>query len=520
MATRVASAAIYRPSANGAAAEDPYSLDRYAEEVMAGLPNEKRDLDCALENQAFYDRDAERYLTRREAESDFDYMGRPKSQSGLTAECVDVLTEHLYAPGPSRQFDNPAGDEFLEQVRTDNLFDALMHRADKLATLNDVCAFQVDAGEGDFAERPITLRLWGREEFHAWTHPDDSTRPVCVVTIDKYDLQTRYRLWGEDEVRTYLTSKAGGTSGGRIAEEVSREPNTYGMVPFAFVHYDLPTQKFITPGPGTFLRKCEVRVNDRMSLIDEAISKHLNPVGVVENMDLAFNPVIEPGRFIRTFTAGPQISGTGGYGAEQSSRIYYLQAQIDVAGAWDDLIRRINQTLESVRVPLSAVRMEQTGVASGIALIAEQAPLLTRARGRRGAFGHFEAQIAKAILTCAGNHYGKADLLTAAETGRLTLGWPEPTIPIPGPDRDEADANAMAMGIKSELMVIQERYGCTRDQALEMVKQIEQDKADVAKLRPEQEAEPDPADPGKDDQGGTDDEQPADDTAEQPKPES
>src|ERR1700752_4676269 len=78
---------------------DPLNLDTYAAEVESGLPNEKAHLDSALENQAFYDREGERYLPQRDAESTFDFMGRPKRQSGVTHEVVEVLTENLYSPG-------------------------------------------------------------------------------------------------------------------------------------------------------------------------------------------------------------------------------------------------------------------------------------------------------------------------------------------------------------------------------------------------------------------------------------
>ena len=66
---------------------------------MSGLPNEKAYLDAALENQAFYDREGERYLPQREAESTFDFMGRPKRQSGIVHQTVEVLCDHLYSPG-------------------------------------------------------------------------------------------------------------------------------------------------------------------------------------------------------------------------------------------------------------------------------------------------------------------------------------------------------------------------------------------------------------------------------------
>ena len=75
-------------------------------------------------------------------------------------------------------------------------------------------------------------------------------------------------------------------------------------------------------------------------------------------------------------------------------------------------------------------------------------------------------------------------LVAAAESGRLTLGWPEPHDPDPPPTVTCNDANAIGMGIKSRLMVIQERYGCTRDQALAILRQIAEDKTDEDKIMP------------------------------------
>ncbi|MGE5754752.1 MAG: hypothetical protein ACM35G_03400 [Planctomycetaceae bacterium] len=82
---------------------EPIDLDAFATEVENGLPNERRRLDGADENQAWYDHDAERYLPRREAESEFDFEGRPKRESGLLRECVEILCDHLYNPGPTRR---------------------------------------------------------------------------------------------------------------------------------------------------------------------------------------------------------------------------------------------------------------------------------------------------------------------------------------------------------------------------------------------------------------------------------
>lgn len=467
---------------------DPYSLTYYSEEVEAGLPNVKDLLDRRLENQAFYDLDADRYMPQREGETTFDYINREKRTSGITRECISLLTEHLYSPCPSRRYDDEGAEEFLEQVWNDNHFDSMMHEVDKLATLNDVVAIQIDAGEGDFSNRPITLRLWGGEEFWAWTDPQDATKVVALVTIDKYDQRTTYRLWNDKEVRVYRTkSVKGGTAGGRVAELVRGESanHEYGMIPFAFVHYEFPHRRFNTPGLGSFLAKAERSINDDLARICEAKHKYLAPIPIASGVSSIWQPIIEPGRWLRLPGGGIEVGPSGGFERAPDPKLEYLQADIDFDGAWNDLIRYLNQVLESCRVPLAAVRMEQDASRSGIAILAEQIPLLNRARSRRRPFQVFESRIAKAILTCAGNHYGVPSLVQGAEKGRLTLGWSEPSIPFPSIDRNEVDKGDLELGVKSRLQIIQERYGCDRDRALELLRQIAEDRAEEEKLAPE-----------------------------------
>ncbi|MGE5754751.1 MAG: hypothetical protein ACM35G_03395 [Planctomycetaceae bacterium] len=359
-----------------------------------------------------------------------------------------------------------------------------MQQADLLGTLNDACAIQVDAGDGDFEARPIDLLLWGGNEFHAWTHPDNPRRPVAVCTIDRYDQQERRRLWNEVEVRTYVTERLvdGQTAGGRVAREVDRQGHDYGCLPFAFVHYELPTRSFYPPGIGTFLRRVQGRVDDRLSRLDESIQKHLNPIPVAEGVGPDWNPVIEPGRFVRLVP--PAFAAIAGDFSAQAAapRLSYLQVALDIAGAWDDLLRYLNQALEAARVPLSYARMEQSGTQSGIALIVEQAPLLNRARKRRMPFAHYETGIARTILSCAGNHYGRPDLAAAGRTASLLLGWPEPTITTPGAERDHADTWRLQSGLASRTQILMERDGCSRDQALRKLEQVALDRADERRI--------------------------------------
>jgi hypothetical protein len=466
-------------------ARKPVDLTPYGLEVERGLQNERPRLNDAVMARAFYDYEGRRYSTlfMRDAETTFDFLGRPYRPSGFVREVVDVLTEHLYCPGPARSWSDAAGQDLLERVYTDNHIDSLMLRCDQLSTLSDVVAIQVDAGEGDFGEKPLELNLWEAGEFHAWTDPNNAREIACVVVIDRYDETTRYRLWSSAEVRTYLTKRGDGTAGGRVADLVSKDDHGYGCVPFAFFHYEQPVQAFWTAGISELLVNAEIRLNDRLSRLDEAINKHLNPIPIASGVPAAWQPTVEPMRFIKLRAAGG-IGQSGGYEAPAEPKLSFLQAQIDVAGAWDDLARYVAQVMAALRVPDSSVRMEQSGVASGISLIVEQAPLLTRARRRRIPAAVYEANLAKVVLTCAGNHYGMPRLAASAKAGRLALAWPKPSVPVPTADVLELAVAEVNAGVKSRLQLIQDWYGIQRDQALQLAAQMMQDDADLAAANP------------------------------------
>jgi hypothetical protein len=475
----------------------PIDLAVYQREVEAGLPTVARELDEAAERQAFLDNEGTRYERRfrRDAESSFDFQGRSHRQSGFLGECLDILCEHVYGPGPARRWSEPAGDAFLQGVYAGNHIDAILLDADRLASLNQFVAIQVDPGEGDFAARPITLTTWARQELAVWTDPDDRRVPVVVVTRDLYNEQTRYRLWTAEVVQTFLTRPLTltQTAGGRIAYPTGPpQPHGYGGLPFVFICYELPTRGFPTGGismraVGDLLHKATVAIDDRLMKLDESISKHMNPIPVAEGMPELWKPDLEPQRFIRMPRVAPMIGATGGYERGEFAKLYYLQAQVDVQGAWLDLEKYINQVLEAARVPASAARMEQTGVASGISLMVEQEPLLKRAESRRAMYKVYEDQLARTILTVAGNHYGQAALLAARDAAgaRLMSAWPPPRLAVLTMDTLELAVAKEQAGLSSHLMTLQEVYGCTRDEALELVRQIDADRAELETVSPD-----------------------------------
>lgn len=501
MATRLDSATIPQSAIgrNSEAVTD--NREWILREVQNGLPSEKRRLACALENQAFYDLDGTRYAPRREAETEFDFAGRPHREAGFTMQAVERLSEHTYNPGPQRKVvGDGLADSVLQQAYETVNIDALMAECDRLAHLNDVAAIQVEATNDP--DKPIDLKIWGAEEFAVFLDPEDPRRPFCVVTIDRFNQQTRYRAWFETTVATFQTAKYSPdqTAGGRVAFPVGEEEHTYGTVPFAFLHYRAPVRHFWTPGPGTFLRRAELRINDRLSELDELIAKYARPIGIFKNVAPTFAPEVGPGRFMRLVSGGTGYTGDG-FAKGGDPDASYLQASLAVAEIWEDLRQYMKQIASAVNLPFNALELDYQDAPSGISLVIRAAPLLTRAKARRGIYQMAETDLARKILECAGAHYGHPDLIEQAKAVRLLLSWADPRIPVPGPERDQADEWEMQIGLKSRVSVAMERYGLSRDQAIEHLAQVASDNEEAETVAPQDDG-PDPGE--EDDAAGPD----------------
>lgn len=490
-------------------------LDRDAvlAEVARGLPNERERLAAAIENQAYADLEYSAYDEKREGETEFDFVRRPKKRTGFFHQVLGRLCSHTYNPGPRRSAEDGGLDALLQQAYEQNHIDGLMNEAERLSTINDVAAVQVRWTGDRRPDRPIDLQLWGAEEFAVFESPDDPREPEAVVTIDRVDHTTRYRVWFADLVHSFSTDKAGGgsgrdTRGGVIAyEEVgSPRPNPYGVLPFAFVPYRAQVRQFWTKGPGTFLRNSEATANRELSELAEAIVKYSCPIGWFKNVGPEFNPEIGPGRFMRLMRGGPSYGGDG-YESSGEPDAGYLQAQLEIEAIWQDVRNTLDQAAEACDLPPSALRLDYTDAPSGISIVCRTFPLIERARQRRPIYQRAETELARVIRGVNAAMTGTAP--SPATSVRVLLAWPEPRIPIPGPDRDLSDAWEIQLGSKSRLNVIEERYGLTRDQAIRHLEQVAEDEEAAAAILPQ--PEPAPAVPGQDERR-----QPAEDPARDP----
>ncbi len=462
------------------------TLARCEAEVLAGLANERGRLYSARVCSDYYALENAKHLPRREAESSADYYDRPKKIIPFARRVVQVLSKHLYSPGPTRQIkgDKTATD-WLNQVYADCLINALWQRANRLSLQGGAAAFQV-AASGD-PKRPIKLTLWGADEFAVW--PDAASPPEFVCTIDAYDNQRTYTLWSADEYRVYKTKKFGGpdanTAGGVLPSRVGGGRNPYGVLPFAFDHAELPIHSFWEGGIGDYLSTANGQADEQLSTLALAIKKFLTPIGIAENCDPEFQVVNKLGAFVKLRS----VLASLGLEGQSAPKLSYLQAQLDITGAWDDIHSSLMLVLENLGIPKAAWRMETAQAMSGIAIVVEQLPLIERAREKREPARVYETELAKVVLTCAGytdesgGRYANAEsLAAAAEDLELLLTWPE--IQLPSIDRDNADQHAIQMGLTSRLMVIQDRYGLNREQAIERVKQIRIDGDEADEIDP------------------------------------
>jgi hypothetical protein len=454
------------------------SIQRAVEqEITRGfLQNEKTRLDDAAKNVDFFNGDFDRYPVRAPG-SAYDTQ-RLARHTRFMNRVVHVLTANLYKDGPARNLPEHAeASQWLEAVYRDNAVDALLQDADRYAAVGDVCALQVQGTEDP--DRPIDIQLWDAHEFCVWLDPDNPRRPLAVATIDRWDNKTRLRLWTALECVTYTTEKLlpGQTAAGRAFQEVGRELNTYDVLPFAFVHWEFPSRYFWTPGPGSNLRDANDYINFFLTEHGDSIRYMLRPVLLGHGVAPGWRPPspIHPGDFWDI----PADADAGDNGPEP--RVEHLQPDVSfVEAGWYDLQAYIDHSLEMAGVPPGTIRMK-LDAQSGVALVAEQIPLILWAQGRRRPFGYYEADLAKVVLQVGAQHLGNNGLASAAALAKaaldpgLVLRWPEMFPELPGPERDTSDGWQLENRLASRTRLLMKRHNFTREEAEAYLEEIAED---------------------------------------------
>lgn len=455
-------------------------LNEIIEDLKSSFPRDRKRLYKSSKNLDFYQGRFENHWKASEEAGE----EQPRRTTVLSSYIVNTICQ-VNKEQPTRVVnDDPEATDFLGSVYSDNKMYNKMLQAERLSCVSQVSAFQV-AGTDD-PEHPIKIHLWDAGSFVVYTHPDDPTIPVAVVTFDRFgedDSRKRYQVWTD---KAYQVLEPTIIDGKADWLPSIPEVNQYGRIPFAFAHWQVPTLDFWPGSPGDNLTVANDYINRRLSKIGAAQEFLCEPIRVVKN-GRDFNPGnVKPGEWLVIESAVDDNS-------QQSLDISIEDIQPDYSfneAGWADCMGYIDLTLETHGVPLSATRMVQSTGRSGTSIMMEQWPLAVARKSRQPLWRDIEHQLAVVVFLVAGVHLrdqkeyaADAEHYLELSMGLdLTVTYPEVFMEVPGEERDRANDWELAAGLKSKVQVYQERQGVTREEALKHLVQVARDEAELAEL--------------------------------------
>lgn len=451
-------------------------------EVKQGCKSHEPALCKARELQDWYDGESEKYTSFRPAEDALSWLTRPKRVSFMTRQAVVKLTGHLYKPGPRKRTiaADPAVDVWYARVAQDVALNNLMMACDRLTHLHGLCA--VGVYPTGSAGRPINYHLFARQEFAFWASPDDPRVPVALCTITKSDPETmRYRLWTKTHYYTFFKSKSWGYQPGGWAvaryDPGSSGPHPYGVLPFALLTYELPTTTLDVKGVGHLIAKVNKALNVDKSNLALWVHHYARPLGFVTGVGPDWRPKFIEGGFV---PLSVRVQSTEDVAVMPEAK--YLESHIDIAAIRSYMISEANQGMAEIGLPLTLSVAQAGGNAyasraSGIAIAAEDADLITYAKGRQSTWEKHENTVAALVCRVGACDLAKSGALAprlakAAADPSLRLSWGEPQIDLPGQDRDNADLFELENGLADQIDVIRRRRGFNEPEAIEEYRAI------------------------------------------------
>lgn len=502
------------------------------DQIESGLPDSQERRDRARKNDAFYRMRGVVYIEKRESETDTDFARRPKHVSYLVKKAIDTLGRRLYQPAPVRKLVLPDGSvadtessdgstidpetsginaglapdgtpyvdsypplgpadvdlvsDWLEKTYKAAKANAILDSANKRAVLNDAAAIQV-AATGD-PKKPIRLWVYSAHEFEVFCDPEDPTQPWAVVTIAVTQasvgkMKRVYTLYTDTHEYTYetkpfssLESQAGGT---RAIFQRSRK-HGYGILPFAFFHNETPVEQFWCGGIGTALTETESNINDRLSDLDDLVQKFVCPDYFGRNLDVNFRYSKRPGRIQ---LLKPPASVSAGEAVMGPPEVFHVQPQLNIEEIWLGVSKTATQIFANLDVPITSSWDNTQSPTSGLQVIAQDAPYMEYLMHRQLPTKSTESELAKVVLTVAGNHYQSPILLAAAEQTEIDLEFPAPVTLVPTPERNQDIQWKIEWGLMSQIEAIMQQRGVTRDQAEKIAAQVAQDRALIESLQ-------------------------------------
>jgi len=176
----------------------------------------------------------------------------------------------------------------------------------------------------------------------------------------------------------------------------------------------------------------------------------------------------------------------------------YLESNIDISAIREYIRGEANDALKDLDIPVS-IEAQSDGqggarAASGISIAAQDADLITYAKGRQPLFELHETRLAQLVCqigACpvAGLPAIEGVLQAFAADPSLRVAWPEVSIDLPGPYRDNADTFELSYGLTDPIELLMRRQGLTEEEAIGQYRAIQRRKSIAATLAADPNAE-------------------------------
>jgi len=465
--------------ANYSTSTTPANYAAIDKEIQKGLENESPRLELARLCRDFYEGNFAPYATdypRRLGVHNEELINRaiPFARS-----IIDAMIRRHYMSNPKRVIaEQPDATAYLEKLYSQGRVNPKLKDALKYAALGGTCAIQLELNQPNNQEqsqatlamlRPaIGYRIWAADEFCVWCSPDEPLTPWAVAVIDRYDNQSRCRLWTPETMSVYTSKKwdqTTATRGTRSFAKQSEEANFLGMVPFAFLWWQSPTKDFWSWCPGPELVKINDHANARLTKIADD-TFWTRPITYSRNVSETFKL---PDRYV----AGDIVKLVGihetiGDGAEGPSLETTIADLSYLAQDRDELDKYLDLQGELFGVPSEAWRSKSNGATSGVAIISEQLPIIEACEARQELLMDTERDLALISLMMVNNWLGPAAGMEAAINDfQFSIEWPPLTKNRPGPDYDQHLQFELVNDLSGPVQIYMEMKSATEDEAME-----------------------------------------------------
>ena len=464
----------------------PADLESIRKEIRDGLQNERVRLDACRKVRDFYEGEFFNYQLDYPRRLGVRDENLNKRSVPFTRSIVDALTRRLYMSSPKRTIvDQPDVSDYLASVYNKGRASQKLRDAVIYSALGGAAAIQVElnqpainpmTGEPDPAQvnatlkraRPaVNFRVWPADEFCVWCSPDEPSSPYAVAVIDRYNAQTRLRLWTPEVMSVYLSKQwdgTGNTRGTRTFELASEQESFLRLVPWAFRWWRHPTKDFWSWCPGPELVVANEHANARLSKIADDIMftrPYLFARDVTETFKIPDR--YRAGELIRATSINETINDQNGGFAE------YLMADMTYINVdREEVEKYLDEQAEMHGVPAEVWRLKGGNAASGVAIVSEQLPIIEACEARQELLEATENDLALVTLMTINAWLGEGmGLAEAIDNFELNIEWPSLTKNRPGEAYDAHLQFELVNEIKNVVQVYMEMTGATEQEALE-----------------------------------------------------